>query len=126
MVGPELPDLIAGIVSLISILVFVQFWKPPYRAEFDANLIAKDESKIDEENAEKRSTESRSSRASVDSKLETTEIENPEQIPPKEEGAEEAQNSGYTPGALEIVKPTLKESILAWSPWVLIVVIVIM
>ncbi|KAL9557192.1 hypothetical protein MBANPS3_001495 [Mucor bainieri] len=37
-VGPELPDVIAGLVSLISVMGFVQYWKPPYRSEYEANM----------------------------------------------------------------------------------------
>ncbi|KAI8088032.1 lactate permease [Gilbertella persicaria] len=37
-VGPELPDLMAGLASLIAVVSFVQYWKPPYRAEYEANL----------------------------------------------------------------------------------------
>ncbi|KAI8641835.1 lactate permease [Parasitella parasitica] len=46
-VGPELPDLIAGLLSLICTMGFVQYWKPPYRAKYKANmdfLFANDES----------------------------------------------------------------------------------
>ncbi|GAN01149.1 lactate permease [Mucor ambiguus] len=37
-VGPELPDVIAGLASLISVMGFVQHWKPPYRSEYEANM----------------------------------------------------------------------------------------
>ncbi|RCH97378.1 hypothetical protein CU098_010982, partial [Rhizopus stolonifer] len=50
LVGPELPDLIAGLVSLISIIAFVQFWKPKYRPEYHARLIATNPQAEDEEN----------------------------------------------------------------------------
>ncbi|KAI8375405.1 lactate permease [Choanephora cucurbitarum] len=38
LVGPELPDLAAGLFSLLSVIGFVQYWKPPYREEFKADL----------------------------------------------------------------------------------------
>ncbi|KAI9284591.1 lactate permease [Umbelopsis sp. AD052] len=38
LVGPELPDLIAGLVSLISIIAFVQWWKPPYNEKYVATM----------------------------------------------------------------------------------------
>ncbi|KAG1152370.1 hypothetical protein G6F37_000218 [Rhizopus arrhizus] len=38
LVGPELPDLMAGLVSLLCIILFVQYWKPPYRVEYEANM----------------------------------------------------------------------------------------
>jgi lactate permease len=38
LVGPELPDLMAGLVSLLCIILFVQHWKPPYRVEYEANM----------------------------------------------------------------------------------------
>ncbi|KAI8366239.1 lactate permease [Blakeslea trispora] len=38
LVGPELPDLAAGLFSLVSVIGFVQYWKPPFREEYKANL----------------------------------------------------------------------------------------
>jgi lactate permease len=37
-VGPELPDLIAGLFSLLSVIAFVQYWELLYRPKYDANL----------------------------------------------------------------------------------------
>ncbi len=37
-VGPELPDVLASLVSLICVIVFVQFWKPRDSEEFKASF----------------------------------------------------------------------------------------
>ncbi|RUP49360.1 hypothetical protein BC936DRAFT_142713, partial [Jimgerdemannia flammicorona] len=38
LVGPELPDVLAAIASLLSTIVFVQFWKPSDSADWMATL----------------------------------------------------------------------------------------
>lgn len=140
--GPELPDLIAGLVSLISLVVFVQFWKPKYRPEYAASLASIKTSSIDEENANqnKVSVTRNSSHDGNSEKYEpeavnTTSEEkaqvahteevgervssNNDSISPREDVTEEAY-------ALTVERPNLRESILAWSPWVIIIVVVIM
>lgn len=91
LVGPELPDLIAGLVSLISVIVFVQFWKPPYRREYEANVnfLLKDDASTQEIKKGKNDSESQDS----SSHIETLSV---------------------------------KQTLLAWSPWLLIVIVVIM
>ncbi|KAI9280783.1 lactate permease [Sporodiniella umbellata] len=101
LVGPELPDLIAGLASLISLIVFVQFWKPKYRPEFQSMIKSVknfngDEEKVSESN-------------STFKKMQT-----------KQDGS----NPVYTE-ELEIKKPNMRESLLAWSPWTIIIVVVI-
>ncbi|KAI7867814.1 lactate permease [Spinellus fusiger] len=108
LVGPELPDLIAGLASLLCLVGFVQFWKPPYHPEFKAAMHVKESTKEDEE---------------------TTGIE-------KNSSVEETENTQWTQSApstqqnesstvLCLEKPSLWESILAWSPWIIIVIVVI-
>ena len=124
--GPELPDLIAGLASLISLIVFLRFWKPPYREEF-ACTFSTGTSKTDEEAAEdieeKRENEADDSDAAKQHSDEKVEVSHSNR---SDDGTEEPPNPEAITPLSEIVKPTLWESILAWSPWVLIVVVVIM
>ncbi|KAF7724999.1 hypothetical protein EC973_000492 [Apophysomyces ossiformis] len=110
LVGPELPDLIAGLVSLLSIIIFVQYWKPPYRAEYEANIGVK--RKTDEETTDSYPSAAHSTTCA---KIEVS--ENEEQYPSTTERKKEEQ--------LVLAKPTWLETAIAWSPWVIIVVVVI-
>ena len=88
-VGPELPDVLAALVSLICVILFVQVWKPrdveEYRATFaPATATATGTSAVDERN--------------VPVPTETIDI---------------------------VGKPNSNETILAWLPWLLVSVIVI-
>ncbi|KAI7878868.1 lactate permease [Lichtheimia hyalospora FSU 10163] len=80
LVGPELPDLLSGLVSMLAIIVFVRFWKPPFREEYRAIMVADPDATP--------------------------------AVPSK-------------PVSTAIVKPTIYETVLAWSPWMLIVILVI-
>lgn len=82
LVGPELPDLMAGLISLLVIILFVQYWKPPYRPEYEATISSHlaNNKKLDEE--------------SINSNVQNV--------------------------------LSLKDSILAWCPWIIIVIVVIM
>lgn len=93
LVGPELPDLIAGLISLISVIVFVQYWKPPYRREYEANVnfLLNDD---DDDSAS----------------------------PVKGEKQKDAESQDSS----RVEKLSGKLTLLAWSPWLLIVVVVIM
>ncbi|KAG1453297.1 hypothetical protein G6F56_007611 [Rhizopus delemar] len=81
LVGPELPDLMAGLISLLVIILFVQYWKPPYRPEYEATISSHlaNNKKLDEE--------------SINSNVQNV--------------------------------LSLKDSILAWCPWIIIVIVVI-
>ncbi|CAO3672047.1 unnamed protein product [Rhizopus stolonifer] len=81
LVGPELPDLMAGLISLLVIILFVQYWKPPYRSEYEATI---------------------SNHLANNKKLD-----------------EESINSNVK----DVL--SLKDSILAWCPWIIIVIVVI-
>jgi glycolate permease len=138
LVGPELPDLIAGLASLISLVVFVQFWKPKYRPEYAASLSASKPSSIDEENVNRRNSSIREHDGNSEkyepqgtTSAEKAEIAHNEEagdrvslsqddsLPRNETDAEEE-------AAVIVERPNLRESILAWSPWVLIIIVVIM
>jgi glycolate permease len=111
-VGPELPDLIAGLFSLISLITFVQFWKPPYRIEYEANLdflLLNDESAKKEEAASEERGEGLSSK-----RCDIANVSHDEDT--------ESQKSNKQP----LEKLSTRETCLAWSPWVMIVVVVIM
>lgn len=89
-IGPELPDVLASLVSLICVILFVQVYKPndteQYRAQFaDVGATRVDASSIDEEGVP---------------------------IP-----ANPAQDNG---------KPTTREAIYAWLPWILVSAVVIL
>lgn len=129
-VGPELPDLIAGLVSLISLIGFVQFWKPKYRAEFAASLTPINSMSNDEENNSRRNSSINRNDTTAEKvqaegssvpgeKFQDTQIEDKNAVPCDGE-AEEA------PAGLLVERPNMRETLLAWSPWVIIVVVVIM
>jgi lactate permease len=112
-VGPELPDLIAGLVSLIALIIFVQFWKPKYRPEYHALLVGAPSTGSDEENSRDMT--------SVSEIKNDTEKNN--DVTHEENATSENAGDRQT---LEIQKPNFKETLLAWSPWTIIVVVVIM
>ncbi|KAG0172595.1 hypothetical protein DFQ30_010121 [Apophysomyces sp. BC1015] len=110
LVGPELPDLIAGLVSLLAIIIFVQYWKPPYRAEYEATIGVK--SHTDEETSDSLSTTTNQDtfrKADVSAG--------------SDNGTSTAKDDNQPKLVLE--KPTWLEMAVAWSPWVIIVVVVI-
>ncbi|KAL7315468.1 hypothetical protein PS15m_004683 [Mucor circinelloides] len=139
LVGPELPDLIAGIVSLVSIIIFVQFWKPKYRPEFEAHMVVAKSAVNDVENDIDRVSNHSSNRSEKQHIEHSSKVESPDSVVP----AENVVQSGHTSAAdddvahnsiasvkekgrqLEVEKLTLRETLLAWSPWTLIVVVVI-
>ena len=145
-VGPELPDLLSGLVSLISIIIFVQFWKPKYREEYKAQLIASpingsaqqdNKSQGAQEIVNDSKNSSRSSIASAEqeqggaarqSKTQTTFVEDighDSQHDPNVDPDEETGELSKPPTTTELTKPTIYETVIAWSPWVIIVVMVI-
>ncbi len=92
-VGPELPDVLASLVSLICVILFVQVWKPrdseQYRASFaggSATMTTVNAPSIEERDVP---------------------------VPAASNDPEEGS------------KPTGSETILAWLPWVLVSVVVI-
>lgn len=101
-VGPELPDLIGGLVSLVSVIVFVQYWKPPYRKEFEANLNVK--FNADSEKEEHKSVE---------------------QVRYKNNDSESQITQQQSMETTSIEKLTWSETLMAWGPWLSIVVFVI-
>lgn len=121
--------MIAGLVSLISLVGFVQFWKPKYRAEFAASLTPVKSSTDDEESNSRRSSiiqngataeksQTEGSSAPTE-KVEDTQIEDRNNLTTNGESKKEASAS-------LVVRPNVRETLLAWSPWVIIVVVVIM
>lgn len=90
-VGPELPDVLASLVSLICVILFVQVWKPRDIEEYRVSFAA----------------------------IGSTTINAPDigekQIPVPIAG------SGPDMGS----KPSTGEAILAWTPWILVSLVVI-
>lgn len=138
LVGPELPDLIAGLVSLISLIAFVQFWKPKYRPEFAASLVSETKSTTDEENIIDANSSIRENVANTEK--DKTEVgdgskeaggaqinaaENEKGVVSHHEHESNSLDETETPKAIAVEKPNLRETLLAWSPWVIIVVVVI-
>ncbi|KAI9320787.1 lactate permease [Dichotomocladium elegans] len=135
-VGPELPDLIAGLCSLLALIGFLQFWRPPYRQEYECTFAPSREANDEEAKVGAEASTS----ASNDEKAQVTHSENGLGATDKAsidgktdsekhakhvvEGTEE--NLMSTNPIKDLAKPRLLESIIAWSPWVLIIVIVIM
>ncbi|KAI9029596.1 lactate permease [Phycomyces nitens] len=121
LVGPELPDLIAGLVSLLSLIIFVQFWKPPYRAEYEATVgkmrtqgdieAAGGVGPAPVENHERPLSISSGVSAAPNNSEKATDINK--------------QEIETTEDVKSYVKPTFRETLLAWSPWIIIVVVVI-
>ncbi|KAI8141185.1 lactate permease [Fennellomyces sp. T-0311] len=136
-VGPELPDLIAGLCSLISLIVFLRFWKPPYREEYACTYTPTKQHEDEEAKPVEKSDSASGTREATDEKAEVGYLDDngpggstandSSSVNSKKGGA--ADSDVPDPEAItpisEIAKPTLYESILAWSPWVFIVVIVI-
>lgn len=115
LVGPELPDLIAGLVSLVSVITFVQYWKPPYRPEYEANVdsILKEDTGVNNEvRVEKAVLESRDELVGKDS----TDTER----------FADSVSRGSKSSAAQVEKLSWKLTGLAWSPWLCIVIVVIM
>lgn len=99
-VGPELPDVLASLVSLICIILFVQVWKPrdieQYRATFATTSSGMvNAPAIDEEQVP---------------------VPRATNVARSEMRATEGSNMG---------KPSGSEAILAWLPWILVSAIVI-
>jgi lactate permease len=117
LVGPELPDLIAGLFSLLSVIAFVQYWKPLYRPEYEANLnfLLADQSSesINENNNISNSSNEKYTVEKV--------VENNSSSDTENQSTLVRRNSEQ-----EMERLTWKETLLAWSPWVIIVVVVIM
>ncbi|KAI9273506.1 lactate permease [Helicostylum pulchrum] len=114
LVGPELPDLIAGLVSLVSVITFVQYWKPPYRPEYEANVdsILKEDTGVNNEvRVEKAVLESRDELVGKDS----TDTER----------FADSVSRGSKSSAAQVEKLSWKLTGLAWSPWLCIVIVVI-
>ncbi|KAI8369204.1 lactate permease [Choanephora cucurbitarum] len=115
LVGPELPDLIAGLASLISIIGFVQYWKPKYRPEFAAALASTEKQNTDEErNVDNSSSINEGAEASTEDSS-------------KEKQYEKAvtHNENVPLTKLQVEKLSWWETFLGWSPWLIIVVVVI-
>lgn len=134
--GPELPDLIAGLVAMIALVVFLQYWKPPYRAEYACTYTPTrpandEESKAADKNQEQKQVEDVRDGAKGD-KTEVTYDDHPHDDAVAGNSGGDSTNSnkgvdGVSPSPItELAKPTLLESIVAWSPWVSIIVVVIM
>ncbi|KAI8579840.1 hypothetical protein K450DRAFT_294653 [Umbelopsis ramanniana AG] len=129
LVGPELPDLIAGLVSLIAIIGFVQWWKPPYNEKYVATMVvaggeeplapqrrSSDVSSKQEIHEEENATkDGEETHHGSDEKATSSD----DAIPTENEGRQVA------PANAVVEKPTLYEALFAWLPWLLIVVIVI-
>ncbi|CEP11964.1 hypothetical protein [Parasitella parasitica] len=131
LVGPELPDLIAGIVSLISIIIFVQFWKPKYRPEFEAHMVVSKAIGSDEENDVDRVSNhsNQSEKQHIEhSPKEPTKGEQNSVVHSGDSSGEDVVHDSVTSTkekGLDIEKLSIRETLLAWSPWTLIVVVVI-
>ncbi|KAJ8663825.1 hypothetical protein O0I10_000099 [Lichtheimia ornata] len=181
LVGPELPDLLSGLVSMLAIIVFVRFWKPPFREEYRAIMVADPDDapagtaaatdygattttttppkktlldraqfwKKTEANDFVVTTISRTEQVPKRSLLSTLQFwrkpaqdddddtsstqSNNNNMPndhddmrdPNRDMDEEMGQVPSKPVSTAVVKPTIYETMLAWSPWILIVILVI-
>ncbi|HET9921880.1 MAG TPA: L-lactate permease [Ktedonobacteraceae bacterium] len=94
-VGPELPDVLASLVSLVCVILFVQVWKPRDSARYPLSLATAGA------NVPGRVAETGSSA------IGETDVPAPERNP-ETEG-----------------RPSAREAILAWLPWLLVSAVVI-
>ncbi|KAI8338849.1 lactate permease [Blakeslea trispora] len=121
LVGPELPDLIAGLASLISIIGFVQFWKPKCRSEFLATLEPANRQNADEE----RNLDNTSSLNNhVETESKTEGLSN-DKVAQRQTEKTVTHNENMPPSKLQVEKLSWWETFLGWSPWLIIVVVVI-
>lgn len=143
-VGPELPDVIAGLVSLISVMGFVQYWKPPYRPEYEANmdfLLASDTSvKATSVGGSREHFDDPASPKKGKMMVEHEEFTTPSSASLDVASAKTddctADQSGTESHAIEdtrtrqnlgsIERLTWKETVLAWAPWITVVIVVMM
>ncbi|CAO3627506.1 unnamed protein product [Cunninghamella echinulata] len=135
LVGPELPDLIAGLVSLFSLILFVQYWKPPYRPEFEAKLKLTPVNSDDVEGNEPSEQNIKHQPSTIDQisgsdKIQIENRDNLSQLTSRDSDDDiNNNNEGMAdpkiPATNQIQKTTLLESAIAWSPWLIIVVVVI-
>ncbi|CEP19532.1 hypothetical protein [Parasitella parasitica] len=162
-VGPELPDLIAGLLSLICTMGFVQYWKPPHQLKYKATMsplfvnnesiscTVKQNEKMDNQTALNNDNQKIVSLASSDdsNKLLCTKkgtmmaeyrgnpvsqslVSSSGDIARKNDGSiqqidAKSHNSVATAikSADQVVeKANWKEAGLAWSPWIFVVVVV--
>ncbi len=91
-IGPELPDVLASLVSLICVILFVQVYKPGDSDQYRAQFAAVDSTRVNAPSIE-------------------------------EEGVVVPAASN---GADDNGKPTTREAVYAWLPWVLVSVVVIL
>lgn len=136
-VGPELPDVIAGLVSLISVIGFVQYWKPPYRPEYAANmnfLLANDRPIIATtiDNGSEQSDDPASPKKG---KMMVEHQEYTMSSSSSVNASARKDDSTCHPNRAEshtrdatgnIEKLSLKETVLAWAPWITVVIVVMM
>lgn len=137
-VGPELPDLIAGLISLISVVGFVQYWKPPYKSKFEANmnfLLVSDESgpanveesqKMHNQSTIVEERENTASSASSSLSEDALSIKNDSIFQQGDTKSHISIATASTAMHQNIERLNWKETILAWSPWVFVVVVVMM
>ena len=112
---------------MLSLLIFVQFWKPPYRPEFvtttTVSIGHKDEEKAGDDG-------SAAQREHDDDHVVQDKVAIEEQEDPATDGADKrtvsTQGGDYEEERAIIKKPSLLEGAIAWSPWVSIIVVVIM
>lgn len=93
-VGPELPDVLASLVSLICIILFVQVWKPRDIEQYRANF------------------------ATTSSGIVNAPAIDEEQVPVPRSTSVARSEMSVSEG--EGGKPSGSEAILAWLPWILV------
>ncbi|KAL7313968.1 hypothetical protein PS15m_007634 [Mucor circinelloides] len=134
-VGPELPDVIAGLVSLISVISFVQYWKPPYRPEYEANmnfLLANDRPIITTtiDNGSEQSDDPASPKKG---KMMVEHQEYTMSSSSSVNASAKKDDSTCYPNGTEshtrdatgsTEKLSWKETVLAWAPWITVVIVV--
>lgn len=127
-------------MSLLSLIIFVQFWKPPYREEFALKYHPTSQDDDEEKNTRATvapeadgNTSGSTSREASGSRDEKVELSHHEQTEQSDRGsAKSSPDIDNVPDPLAITsvdqleKPTWIETAYAWSPWLLIVVVVIM
>jgi L-lactate permease len=108
-VGPQLPDILASLISLICVILFVRVWQPPdldqYRARFPTPVAP----------AGARATPAAAPAPAGPTATARTEA----RTPIGEQNIPAPTATGVGPA------PTAGEAVLAWLPWVLVSLVVI-
>jgi len=123
-VGPELPDVLAALISLICVIGFVQVWKPRDVEQYSANFATATSGAELSTRAARADTLSAPTALSFAGAPGSSDAF--EKVDAPDIGEEDIPVPVATNAPLAGGKPTASEAVLAWLPWILVSVIVIL